>query len=107
MIFLTKPTLPSIDELVRLSRIVKTPEGAALYNKPIGSIISSGPSATDDKEERPMTIVRLRSLHRQLKIAERTGNVTVLDNIREQFSLALKEYSLGKSAVDIISELQT
>lgn len=94
-------------------RKVRTLGGAKKFGKPIGSRIDSGTSQElsstsqvgspegsssggvvrrDASSPGQASMVRLRSLRRQVIIAKKLGNTSLLETLRKDFALELDEY---------------
>jgi hypothetical protein len=95
------------EDLLRLARRVKTQEGAEKYGQSVGSLISvDSPGEGDTDSVREVTIERLRSLQRQLSLAKSSGNTALFKSASEGFALALRGYSRGRPAVEVIAALR-
>ncbi len=86
-------------------RRVRTVEGARLFGVPIGTVIEDRTSPDIERTQRPMTQVRLQSLQRQFAIAKKTGNLDMMRDIQEQFTVAVKEYSTSNQLLDNLKGL--
>jgi hypothetical protein len=95
------------EDLLRLGRRVKTQEGADKYGQAIGSVIEvDGPGQDDADSKRPITIERLRSLERQLRLAKSSGNTALYKSASEGFGAALHQYAKGRPAAEVIAALR-
>lgn len=86
-------------------RRVRTVEGARLFGMPIGSTITDRTSPEVDKTQRATSMVRLNSLKRQFAIAKKTGNVSAMRDIQEQFTGLLKDFSSTRQLIATIDDL--
>jgi hypothetical protein len=104
---LTVQDANTAEDLLHLARRVQTQEGADKYGQSIGSVINvDGPGADDTDSKRPITIERLRSLERQLRLAKTSGNTALYKSASEGFGAALHQYAKGRPAAEVIAALR-
>ena len=85
-------------------RKVRTQAGADFYGLPIGSTI------TDDAEDNAcqcavVSLVRLRSIQRQMMQAERVGDYEKAREIQSQLSQEFSKYAKGRGVMQSIYEV--
>ena len=85
-------------------RRVRTVEGARLFGKPIGSLISQG-KATESGVDRTVTLTRLVSLQRQFEVAKATGNLGAMRNIQDEYTQAVSAYRHNNQFLSILEDL--
>ncbi len=85
-------------------RFVRTAEGSRVFGLPIGSPINPNSDAPGETK-RPMTIERLRSLQAQFLAAKNTGNKAVMQDIQQEFILAVREFRKDHQGANVLREL--
>lgn len=85
-------------------RYIRTPEGAKLFGKPIGSLIGND-GAQPNEASHPVTIERLRSLQRQFAVAKATGNTGIMRDIQRQFIEALRSFRADHQDMNVLKAL--
>ena len=80
--------------------IVRTPQGSARFDKPIGSPLSDpGPNAPT--APRPVSSVRLRSLRAMIQDKMRVNDKQAVRQLTEKFRAELAQFAVGKSEQEI------
>jgi len=96
-----------IDDTGGSGRRVATPEGSKFYGKPVGTLITANDEQEAEGRNRPVTMLRLRSLQRQYIAATRTKNSPLQAAVNKQFKQEMKIYRdvTGESASDVLDSL--
>ena len=85
------------------TRKVRTPAGAKFYGLPIGSTITD--DAVENNAKDVVTLVRLRSIQRQMMQAQRVGDMEKYRSLRAKLSNAFNNYSEGRGLMQSVYEL--
>lgn len=88
-----------------VERRVRTVEGARMFGVPIGTVIEDRTSPDIARTQRPMTMTRLLSLQRQFQIAKETGNLDLMREIQEKFTVAIKDFAGSRQLISTIKDL--
>jgi len=92
-------------KLIELSRRVKTPAGAARYDKPVGAVISEGGDLGNDVAKRTPTTYRIMTLQRQILAASRMNNSSLLKSLRQDFQESVFRFSKTHSSDQVLELL--
>lgn len=86
------------------TRKVRTPAGAKFYGLPIGSTITAD-GAGDEGQGAVVTLVRLRSLQRQMMQAARVGDTGKVKMLQGTLSQAFQAFAKGRGVMQATYEM--
>lgn len=89
------------------NRKVSTEAGAKFFGKPIGSPITEEDDKNASGRNRPVTLLRLKSLQRQFIQAKRTQNAPLMAAVNKQFKQEIKIFMdvTGNSFPQVLDSL--